>query len=64
MYEMLFIEEFKPSLNVLLHNPHTPECNQFQTQLVNNNFDISIDELSLQNDAWCIETSIDNTVNL
>ena len=48
---MLFIEEFKPSLSVLLHNPHTPECNQFPTQLVNNNFDISIDEHSPQNET-------------
>lgn len=33
----------------------------FKTQLINNNFDISIDDISLENDAWCIKTLIDNT---
>ena len=31
---------------------------------LNNNFEININDLNLENDAWCIETSIDNTLNL
>lgn len=29
-----------------------------------NNFDIDTFDLNFENDAWCIETSIDNTFNL
>ena len=34
-----------------LHNPLILECNPFQTHLVNNNFDISINDFSPENDA-------------
>lgn len=41
--------------------PHILECNPFQTQLLNNNFHIKINDLSLKNDVWSIETSIETS---
>jgi len=34
------------------------------TLLLNNIFEISINDLSLENDAWCVQMSIDNTSHL